>query len=229
VELRNVLNSGLLPGGYYAMAEQHAAGGIADVLALEHSEPSGGRRSAGRAKGNGGVALLEAPPKVAVTEKAGGPAWYATQRKTLTVRHTSGDTIVAMIEIVSPGNKVSHEKLVEFVHKAREAVGRGIHLLIVDLFHPGSFDPQGIHGELRLALGLDGEDGHWPVRGKPLALAAYDAIEPCAYVEPVALGDTMIDMPLFLKPRRYINVPLEQTYLAAYRGVPQRWRRVIEA
>lgn len=28
--------------------------------------------------------------------------------------------------------------------------------------------------------------------------------------------------------RHYINVPLEATYLGAYEGVPQRWKRVIE-
>ena len=35
-------------------------------------------------------------------------------------------------------------------------------------------------------------------------------------------------MPLFLSTEGYINVPLEATYRAAYEGVPERWRRVIE-
>jgi hypothetical protein len=210
------------------MAEQHTGTAIADVLTLEHVEP--GTRSGGpaRSDGEGGVALLEAPPKVALMEKA-GPAWYAGRQRTVTVRHTSDDTIVAMIEILSLGNKTGRDKLDEFVHKAYEALGRGIHLLIVDLFPPGSFDAQGIHGELRRALVLEPGEGAWPVPGKPLTLAAYEAPDPNAYVEPLAVGDAMIDMPLFLKPRRYINVPLERTYLAAYHGVPQRWRSVIEA
>jgi len=38
----------------------------------------------------------------------------------------------------------------------------------------------------------------------------------------------LIEMPLFLEPEIYINVPLEETYVAAYRGVPQRWKRVLE-
>jgi hypothetical protein len=38
----------------------------------------------------------------------------------------------------------------------------------------------------------------------------------------------LIEMPLFLEPEIYINVPLELTYTAAYRGVPQRWKRVLE-
>ena len=39
----------------------------------------------------------------------------------------------------------------------------------------------------------------------------------------------LIDMPLFLEPEIYVNVPLEATYQAAYRGVPQRWKNVLES
>jgi hypothetical protein len=35
-------------------------------------------------------------------------------------------------------------------------------------------------------------------------------------------------MPLFLPPDRYINVPLEPTYQAAYSGVPGFWRNELE-
>ena len=64
---------------------------------------------------------------------------------------------------------------------------------------------------------------------KPLTLVAYEAdTPPCAYVEPTAVGSVLPSMPLFLQPGWYINVPLEQTYMAAYRGVPEVWREVIE-
>ena len=35
-------------------------------------------------------------------------------------------------------------------------------------------------------------------------------------------------MPLFLRPDRYINVPLGLSYEAAYRGMPAFWRDVLE-
>ncbi|MFI5378991.1 MAG: hypothetical protein ACHRHE_06830 [Tepidisphaerales bacterium] len=35
-------------------------------------------------------------------------------------------------------------------------------------------------------------------------------------------------MPLFLRPDRYINVPLESTYREAYAGMPAFWRDVLE-
>ena len=225
-ELSNALNAGILPKRYYAMAEQHAIGAIADVLTLEESSSELPRPS-GRTES--GVALLEAPPKVSVVEKAGGPAFYANQRRTLAIRNVSDDVVVAMLEILSPGNKSSQDKLREFVHKPYEAVSRGIHLTVIDLFQPGSFDPQGVHGELHRELGFENEMGEWPVPSKPLTLASYDASELRAYVEPVALGQPMMDMPLFLQAGRYINVPLEKNYLAAYKGVPERWKRVIEA
>jgi hypothetical protein len=38
-QLRTALNSGLLPKGYYALAEQHASRSIADVLTL-HASPA---------------------------------------------------------------------------------------------------------------------------------------------------------------------------------------------
>jgi hypothetical protein len=64
---------------------------------------------------------------------------------------------------------------------------------------------------------------------KPLTLASYMAGPlPEAYLEFVAVGDALPAMPLFLDLRAYVSVPLEPTYLAAYRGVPEFWRDVLE-
>jgi hypothetical protein len=51
---------------------------------------------------------------------------------------------------------------------------------------------------------------------------------PHAYVEPVAIGAALPEMPLFLEEDWYVNVPLEATYQEAYTTVPRRWREVIE-
>jgi hypothetical protein len=42
------------------------------------------------------------------------------------------------------------------------------------------------------------------------------------------VGAALPDMPLFLRPDRYVNVPLATTYDAAYRGMPAFWRGVLE-
>lgn len=103
---------------------------------------------------------------------------------------------------------------------------RGFHLLIVDLFPPTPRDPQGIHAVIWAELG--GARFTLPPE-EPLTLAAYSA-GPVkrAYVEATAVGCELLEMPLFLEPEIYINVPLEETYMAAYRGVPRRWKRVLE-
>jgi hypothetical protein len=48
------------------------------------------------------------------------------------------------------------------------------------------------------------------------------------HIEHLAIGGTLPEMPLFLRPDRYINVPLESTYMAAYAGMPSFWRDVLE-
>jgi len=71
-----------------------------------------------------------------------------------------------------------------------------------------------------------------PPADRPLTLVSYawdgEEEEPKAYLEPVSVGQTLIDMPLFLTPERYINVPLEPTYRAAYQGMPEFWRDILE-
>ncbi len=64
---------------------------------------------------------------------------------------------------------------------------------------------------------------------KRLTLAAYEAVQPLtAYVEPVAVGDPLPDMPLFLKPEIYVPAPLETTYRATWQGFPRPLKRLLE-
>ncbi|MGH7120532.1 MAG: DUF4058 family protein [Acetobacteraceae bacterium] len=152
---------------------------------------------------------------------------YVLKRRTLVIRHVSGDRIVALLEIVSPGNKASRHGLRSFIEKAVEALYRGYHLLVLDLFPPTPRDPNGIHA----AIWAEFSDTSFELpAGEPLTLAAYSAgPRKRAYVEPTAVGRELIDMPLFPEDEIYVNVPLEVTYRAAYRGVPRRWQRVLDA
>src|SRR5271155_502168 len=65
VALRNALNEGLLPEGYYALAEQHAGRAIADVLTL-HASPAAQEPAPALLPlppATGGVAVADAPPR----------------------------------------------------------------------------------------------------------------------------------------------------------------------
>jgi hypothetical protein len=48
-----------------------------------------------------------------------------------------------------------------------------------------------------------------------------------AFVEPVAVGDVPIDMPLFLAPGRHVALPIDETYRIAFDSFPTRWRTVL--
>jgi hypothetical protein len=62
-----------------------------------------------------------------------------------------------------------------------------------------------------------------------LTIASSVADEPVEiYLEHPTIGDSLPEMPLFLRPDRYINLPLESTYQEAYRGMPAFWREVLE-
>jgi hypothetical protein len=63
----------------------------------------------------------------------------------------------------------------------------------------------------------------------PLTLASYVAGLPLEiYLEHLAVGIPLKQMPLFVRPDRYVNVPLEPTYQSTYRGMPAFWRDVLE-
>ena len=225
VTLSDALNNGLLPRDFYAMAERYDDGYVPDVLTLQ--EARGGNP---HENGGGGVAgataVAVAPPRVRTVSELAREA-YLGKQKTLVVRLASDeDRVVALIEVVSAGNKGSGKALRQFVDKALGSLDRGHHLLILDLHPPSTRDPQGIHGAIWSEAGGDPYEAP---ADKPLTLVAYAArIARTAYVEPVAVGDPMPDMPLFLDPGWYVNVPLEATYHAAWRGVPRRWRDVLE-
>ena len=134
---------------------------------------------------------------------------YVRKADRIAVRHRHGQ-IVAVVEIVSPGNKASRNELRAFVEKTTDLIAQGIHLLVIDLFPPTNRDPQGIHKAIWDEFIED--DFELPADQR-LTLAAYDAgPPPAAYAEFVAVGDALPDMPIFLKPEFYVPAPLEETY-----------------
>lgn len=152
---------------------------------------------------------------------------YAAKARSVVIRHTSNHQIIAVVETVSPGNKSSRQRFRAFVDKAVQLLRSSIHLLILDLFPPGPCDPQGIHKGIWDEF-IDNDFTLPP--DKPLTLVAYTGgAFPEAFVEPVAVGTPLPEMPLFLSPDVYIRVPLEHTYQSAWEAVPEFWRDVLTA
>lgn len=216
-EISRRLNRGLLSEDYYALPEQQAAGFGPDVLTLQDTTGGGAT--------GGSTTLTRTRPKT--THYAQTPAEFHRRKKSsIAVRHVSGDRIVALIEIVSPGNKSSKHAFTSFVQKACELLEHRIHLLFIDPFPPGPRDPNGIHAAI---WSMVEDDPFVPPPGRRLTLAAYECgLITQAYVEAIAVGEAVPDMPLFLEPEGHVLVPLEATYRAAWDTMPARWQRVIE-
>jgi len=217
IEIARRLNRGRLPKGLSALVEQRAGPRESDVLAIEtRSRPPA-------PAGNGGVATMERP--VTQIVRRTNKEIHAVRANRIVVRHHLG-RIVAVIEIISPGNKDSRAALRDFVEKTIDFLRRGIHLLIVDLFPPTPRDPFGMHKVLWDEI--TEEDFVFPA-GKNLILASYETGGVrAAYVEPVAVGDAMPDMPLFLTNDIHIFVPLESTYCATWDASPEELRQAVE-
>jgi hypothetical protein len=123
LEIKRALMRGLLPRGYYVLAEQFGGYlGAADVLTLQ----AAGTNPKFDGSLSGTAALTETPPVVHTRTTIARDS-YARMQRTLVIRHTSDDRIVAMIEVLSRGNKSSRNALRSFVDKAVAALDSGIH------------------------------------------------------------------------------------------------------
>jgi hypothetical protein len=218
-DLAAALNAGVLPPGYFAMSEVDARGPIPDVLALKAQPPM-------PQEGPGGLSVLDNPPRARVVSRTENTIGYARRADRIAVYIPQGE-LIAVIEIVSPGNKDSTNGLRSFVRKAGKLIRRGIHLLVVDLFPPSARNPAGIH---KAIWDQFKEEPFELPHDKPLTLASYSAgPEKVAYVENLAVGDPLIDMPLFLTPERYVLCPLERTYQQAWDVFPAALKGPLEA
>jgi hypothetical protein len=207
--ITDVLNQRLLSAGRHALAEQHGVRFEPDVLALkaiETPEPDDASSSpVVDVAGESGVGLMVAESDL---------DYYRRRQNVAAIRHVSGE-----------GNKSGRKAFDDFVRKAAEFLAHGIHLLILDVQPPISRDPQGIHGATWDEVA--GDEYARPV-DKPRTLAAYESSSRMrAFVEPVAVGDVPIDMPLFLAPGRHVALPIDETYRIAFDSFPTRWRTVL--
>ncbi len=222
IEIRNALNRGVLPVGYVAATDQR-------VMTYEPDISSHARGDRPRStEVRGGLAVAEAPPSIKrVAQLETEAEAFARRGNRIIIRHARGRP-VAVIEVVSPGNKDRDHSVQRFVGKVGDFLKQGISVVFVDLFPPGSFDRVGLHGIIA---------GNWlefaePIPGDdpPLAVVSYDAGEPLtSYLEPLAVGDQLPEAPLFLDAGYYVPLPLETTYQAAWDNLGSDVREFFEA
>lgn len=221
--IQHVLNNGILPEDYYALAEQVAGDLGPDVLTLAVPPTSSDDAVNMLENSAGGVALAveSAPPQVDFTPHIDADR-YASRQRTLVIRHVSEHRIVAMIEIVSPGNKSNRHGITAMRSKLLRVMQQGIHLLVIDLLPPTPRDPHGIHA---LIWSEFADEPYVLPPSKPLTFVAYACgLRQSAYVKQLTVGDTLPAMPLFLTTNEYVTIPLEESYQQAFLGVPRFYR-----
>jgi hypothetical protein len=145
----------------------------------------------------------------------------------LVVRHVSGHQVVAILEIVSPAIKDRRGSVRALTDKIVGILEANVQVLLIDLLRPTRHDPHGLHGAVW--SWFDARP-YTPPATAPLTLASYvwRQTKPQAYLQPVAVGQVLIDILLFLNAERDINFPLESTYVTAYEEMPAYWRRILE-
>lgn len=222
--LTDALNLGGLPAGYFALAEHTVPTYMPDVLTL--TLPGSERPSKGEEPTDGGVSVATlAPPVTRVADTEEGKK--RAGRRRVAIAHARNRRLVAVIEIVSSSNKGSKADFADLRDKSVELLRAGIHLLLIDPFPPTARDPKGLHDAVWRALTGKRFD---PPADKPLTLAAYAARGAntfSAFVEPLAVGDQLAAMPLFLTPEAHVLTPLEETYQSAWAGFPAPLRPLL--
>src|SRR5438552_3766946 len=130
-EIGRALNRDLHGTNFYALAEQWAGGLGPDVLTLQWPQSGGKKpRKPTASLPSGALALAASPPEARFRVKD-EKKWYAAKKKVVAIRHISEHNLVAVFEILSPGNKASRAALDDFVHKAHELLKAGVHFALV--------------------------------------------------------------------------------------------------
>ncbi len=202
--LSGALNAELLPDGFFAVLEWKADPPISKANA-RNWQP-------------------EAPPHFFdPPESEPDDVCYARKANRITIR-CGLEIVVAVIELVSPGDKSSRAAVQSFARSAAGFLRADVHLLLIDLFPATPHDPQGIHAEIMGQMDCPSEP-----EDKPLTLASYDMTgSVCSSVESFAVGDLLHEMPLALWAAHFVRVPLEATYQATWTLTPKPIRDLLD-
>ena len=142
-------------------------------------------------------------------------------RRRLAIKQARDRQIVSVIEIVSPGDKAKLREFALLVEDLVRLLQNGIHLMIIDPFPTNSVTSR--VWEQFTGKKID------PIQGRAASLISCQVgvEDKGAFVDEVAVGGAMPDMPLFLGEDIFVHLPLEETYTAAWNGFPEPLREVL--
>jgi hypothetical protein len=165
---------------------------------------------------NGGGVAVQARPWAPPTPTAVFPALFPDDFRVMVFSSAAGPTLVAAIELVSPGNKDRDDTRRAFAAKCSTYLQQGIGLNVVDIV---SSRHANLHDELMALLG-HGAGFVFPAP-TPLYATAYRPVhrqqrnEIDLWREPLALGGPLPTLPLAVRGLGSLPIDLEATYTEA--------------
>ncbi|MGH7169321.1 MAG: DUF4058 family protein [Gemmataceae bacterium] len=210
--LADALNQDVLPPGYIALEQVHQ-GAALEIDVATFTEPAGASST-----GSGGTATV---PRTVWTPAAAPlvlPAVFPPSATVEILSTEGGRTLVAAIELVSPGNKDRAAKRRLFAAKCATYLSRGVGLVILDVVTSRQGN---LHNELADLLALDAvfrmPAGHslYAVAYRPLRAADAEKVE--VWPTLLAVGQPLPKVPLSLGAEWCVPVELEESYREACR------------
>jgi hypothetical protein len=200
------LNAGLLPSDYHAIPLIKRGGQVEiDVATLRGDDPGTGGGQVGTA--------VWAPPRAAITT----PVDFQQEDlfEVQVIRRFGGAQLRAAVELVSPSNKDRPNSRRAFVTKGASYLAQGVSVAIIDVVTERLAN---LHAELVQFLQLNGE-APWQ---SPTSLytVAYRTLMSNGkryleiWREPLALGESLPTMPLWLDVDLCVPLRLEESYAA---------------
>jgi hypothetical protein len=207
------LNEDVLTHDYFADMHFHIGSQVeVDVATLE--EPTA--RQEPRDAGSAAAEALSSwtPPATALVM----PAVFPDDVEVQVLATASGTTLVAAIELVSPGNKDRPETCRVFAAKCVSYLTRGVGLIVVDIVTNRLAN---LHNEVVSLLGhgepflLEATATIYAVAYRPSRQLGGDQIE--VWPVPLAVGHPLPILPLALRNAGQVPVDFEATYQEACR------------
>jgi len=191
-----------MPEGYFAEELTHAGAGTEiDVASFESS-------SKGSAGGVATATQAWAPPAPAAIV----PAVFADDFEVRVFSARGGPVLVAAVELISPANKDRPESRRAFATKCAGYLHQGIAVVLVDVVTDRRACLQ--NDVIDLLGGAEGRigDGVSLYSGAFRPLRRDDREEIEVWAEPLAVGDALPTLPLWLNAELVLPLKLESTY-----------------
>ena len=213
-----------MPLGYFAETQVHIGSRVeVDVASFERRAPAS---TANENEGGVAVQTWALPTATLVM-----PAVFPDEIEVQVFATATGATLVAAIELVSPGNKDRAETRCAFAAKCAGYLQMGIGLVIVDVVTSRQAN---LHDQLVRLMELPATFRFAPE--SPLSAVAYrpvrrdpegDQIE--VWLIPLAVGKALPIMPLALRNSVTVPLDLEATYVEARLTEPvvRSWGRIV--